>query len=99
MIEVRNLSLKDQITQGEGNIVSDMDGETVMMNIHNGSYYNLGRIGGRIWELITTPISAQELVEVLMTEYEVSRQECEEHVLGFLTRLGEEKLIRVGETA
>jgi len=32
----------------EGNIVSNMDGEKVMLSIKNGKYYNLGEIGGFI---------------------------------------------------
>ena len=28
-----------------------MDGEKVMLSINNGKYYNLGEIGGDIWEL------------------------------------------------
>ena len=34
----------------KGNIVSDMGGEKVMLSIENGKYYNLGEMGGEIWE-------------------------------------------------
>ena len=29
-----------------------MGGEKVMLSVKNGKYYNLGEIGGEIWELI-----------------------------------------------
>ena len=38
--------------QVKGNIVSDMGGEKVMLSVNKGKYYNLGEIGGDIWELI-----------------------------------------------
>lgn len=40
------INLDHYIVQSEGNIVSDMDGEKVMLSIKNGKYYNLGKIGG-----------------------------------------------------
>ena len=42
------LTVDAVIVQSEGFLVSDMDGEKVMLSIDNGKYYNLGEIGGRI---------------------------------------------------
>ena len=50
MITNQNISLNDEVSQREGNIVSDMGGEKVMLSINNGKYYNLGEMGGEIWE-------------------------------------------------
>lgn len=96
---MNNLSipLHHQFVQEQGNIVSDMDGDKVMMNIKNGKYYNLGPIGGRIWELLAQPKSAQDIVTTLMAEYEVEQAQCEEHVGAFLKHLMDEKLVHVGE--
>ena len=68
------------ISQKEGNIVSDMDGERVMLSIENGKYYNLGDLGGEIWDLIEKPISMQQLIERLLEQYEVEKSVCEAHV-------------------
>lgn len=89
------IPLSVQIVQGQGNIVSDMDGEKVMLNITNGKYYNLGEIGGHIWELISTPISVEELVATLMKEFDVEQEVCEEHTKIFLNHLLEEKIIHL----
>ena len=59
------------LVQNPGNIVSDMDGEKVMLSIQNGKYYNLGELGGEIWDLIKEPISTQELVHSLQSQYDV----------------------------
>ncbi|MEX2461049.1 MAG: lasso peptide biosynthesis PqqD family chaperone [Paenibacillaceae bacterium] len=97
MIESQSIPLNCRIMQSQGNIASDMDGEKVMMNIHNGNYYNLGIIGGRIWSLISAPISAAELVKTLMSEYDVEQKVCEANVASFLNHLLAEKLIYFGE--
>ncbi|RDW20417.1 lasso peptide biosynthesis PqqD family chaperone [Oceanobacillus chungangensis] len=87
------LSNQHWVSQVEGNIVSDMDGEKVMLSIQNGKYYNLGEIGGAIWERITEPISVDKLVAGLIDHYDVSQAECEEQVLSFLDKLLKEGLI------
>ena len=48
---MEHLSIHQCVGQVKGNIVSDMDGEKVMLSVDNGKYYNFGEIGGRIWEL------------------------------------------------
>ena len=57
MLNTQALTLETIIVQGKDNIVSDMDGEKVILSIQNGKYYNLGNIGGAIWDLINAPIS------------------------------------------
>lgn len=82
-------------SQKQGNIVSDMDGEKVMFSMEKGRYYNLGQIGGEIWDLIKEPISIQEITEFLVTQYEVDNSNCLEQVNTFLKQLIEEELIEV----
>lgn len=95
MIKSRH-SIKNQLyTQSPGNIVSDMDGEKVMLSVYNGKYYNLGEIGGVIWELIKEPLTVQELVTTLLSKYNVDQTECEEQVITFLIQLKKEGLINI----
>ncbi|MED3912181.1 lasso peptide biosynthesis PqqD family chaperone [Peribacillus simplex] len=93
MINASVLSKNKLITQNQGNIVSDMDGELVMLSIEKGNYYNLGVLGGEIWSLIERPITISDLIDKLMSQYDVSQQECEEEVLSFLSDLYNEGLI------
>lgn len=98
MIKNQSTTKSHLISQGQGNIVSNMDGEIVMLSIHNGKYYNLGELGGEIWELMNNPISIQELVTALQSRYDVGLTECEEQVATFLGHLSEEGLIRIEES-
>ena len=95
MINAQKVTLYSTIVQTPGNIVSDMDGEKVMLSIEKGKYYNLGVLGGVIWELIESPITGDELVKQLLEEYDVDQKECEEEVLSFLNHLKDEELITV----
>ncbi|NRD76973.1 lasso peptide biosynthesis PqqD family chaperone [Bacillus sp. BRMEA1] len=88
-----NFAKNDEFVRNEGNILSDMDGEKVMLSIQNGKYYNLGTLGGEIWDLIGEPISIQEIVATLQLMYDVDPAQCEEHVSLFLRQLVDEGLI------
>lgn len=97
MIRKQSILLYHTIVQGKGNIVSDMDGEKVMLSIQNGKYYNLGEMGGTIWDFIEKPRSVSQLVTALMSEYEVEQSTCEEQVVSFLELLLKENLVEVVE--
>jgi len=95
MIRQESIASDCVVVQKPGAIVSDMNGEKVMLSVENGKYYNFGKHGGRIWELIATPIAIPDLVSALMAEYEVDRETCERDVLKFLSALLHEKMIEV----
>lgn len=88
---------KQLISQVQGHIVSDMNGEKVMLSVENGKYYNLGRIGGDIWEFISSPITLDDLVVCLTEKYDVSVRECEIQVERFLEMLWNEGLVKFTE--
>lgn len=85
------------ITQASNLFVSDMDGEKVMVGIHSGKYYNLGHIGGRIWEIVQVPTLLTDLISILTAEYAISGQDCLEQVLPFLEDMNKEQLIVLSE--
>jgi hypothetical protein len=97
MKRMEHISLQDKVRQGEGTVVSEMDGEKVMLSIERGMYYNLGKIGGDIWGLMDKPVAVYQLVNQLTSVYEVDISECEAHVISFLEHLLKEELIRIGE--
>ncbi|NOV00220.1 lasso peptide biosynthesis PqqD family chaperone [Paenibacillus planticolens] len=96
MIKNESISLQDCVVQGKGNIVSDMGGEKVMLNVQNGKYYNLGEIGGKIWDCMEAPVSIGQLVTTLMLEYDVDQTECQQHVISFIAHMAEEGLVQIG---
>lgn len=96
-MSTQQISLDSIIVQSEGNIVSDMDGEMVMMSINNGKYYNLGIVGSDIWDLTKSPIKVIEVVSKLKEVYEVEEHECIQNVLSFLENLLKENIIQIKE--
>ncbi|KYG27649.1 lasso peptide biosynthesis PqqD family chaperone [Alkalihalobacillus trypoxylicola] len=87
------ISTEALVVQVEGNIVTDMDGDKVMLNISKGKYYNLGKIGGAVWELIKTPQTLESIVNKLVEEYEVEKEVCSLEVQSFLEDLKQQGLV------
>lgn len=81
------------LSRKSGIMTADMDGATVMMDIETGKYYNLGEIGGRIWELLETPMSVNDLINALTEEYDVSVEQCQADTVPFLVSLTERSLL------
>ena len=74
---------------------TDLNGEIVMMDLEKGRYFSLNGVGSRIWEIIEEPIGINKIVDSLLEEYDVSRNECEENVLEFLGKLDDANIIFV----
>ncbi|PRS39182.1 PqqD family protein [Bacillus sp. RJGP41] len=72
-----------------------MDGEKVMLSVQKGKYYNLGKLGGEIWDLMKEPVTIQELVTTLQSQYDVSQTECEKQVTDFINQLLEQGLVKI----
>lgn len=85
----------ETVVQAQGNLASNMNGETVMFRIESGKYFNLGQIGGRIWSLIESPITVEAIVTELTNEFDVTAEQCEAQVVDFLAQLAKEQLIVV----
>jgi hypothetical protein len=93
-MQTQAISPDQVVSQAKGNLVSNMDGEKVMMSINNGKYYNLGQVGGRIWEIIETPVSVDQITSTLLSEYDIDREACFSQVTAFLQLLLKEGLIQ-----
>lgn len=94
-MKTQQITLEKTIVQREGNIVSDMDGEKVMLSVQKGKYYNLGKLGGEIWDLMKEPVTIQELVTTLQSQYDVAQAECEEQVTDFINQMLEQGLVKI----
>jgi hypothetical protein len=63
--------------------------------MESGVYFGLDHVGVRIWELIQEPTTMNLLLEKLLTEYEVDRNVCRDHLEEFINDLYSRELIEV----
>jgi hypothetical protein len=82
------LAIKEQI-------YCNLNEESVILNLSDGTYYGLDEIGTRIWGLIQEPRGVSEIINLLLEEYNVERDRCEHDVLALLCDLGSKGLIEI----
>ena len=92
---MEGLSLDSTVARNAEIVTADMEGETVMMSIENGKYYNLGKMGTVIWGLLENPLTVEALICKLLDVYDVERERCERETLSFLRDLLREGIVAV----
>lgn len=70
-----------------------LDGEAVLLNLQNGVYYTLNRVGKTIWELFTGDQPLERILSALCERFDVTEDVAREDLIALVTRLRQEKLI------
>lgn len=83
------------VSVAENQVSSDLDGESVVLDLDQGIYYGMNELGSRVWQIIQNPVSVQEIIVTVQDEYEVDRERCKQDILSFLNQLDEQNLITI----
>lgn len=67
--------------------VTDLSGEKVMIDFSTGKYFLLKGVANDIWEFIQDPITIGEVLQRILSEYEIDEGTCREAVKQFLQQL------------
>lgn len=70
-----------------------IDGEAIIINLSNGTYYSMDGGGALLWELLQERRSVGEIVDALWARYDVSREAAQTDVHGLMAELLSERLI------
>ncbi len=76
---------------------TEVDGESVILDLEEGIYYGLNPVGARIWSEIQEPTAVEEITAAITTEYDVDRDQCRRDVISLLQDLEENDLIKIEE--
>ena len=90
-----SLTLETIVVAAPGQLSSTLGNEEVILNPETGVYYGLADVGARIWALLKEPCTIASICEVILAEYEVDRERCQQDVLALVSQLAEAQLIEV----
>lgn len=76
-------------------MVSDLAGDMVLLNLADGVYYGLDLVGAHIWRKIASSCTVREVVDDVITHYDVQPQQCEADVRAFLADLTAHGLVSI----
>lgn len=76
----------EKYSRVENIIDGELDNHQVIMHINSGKYFGLNPIGKRIWELIEKPKNIEEIIATLLSEYNISPDQCKVEVQEFMDK-------------
>ena len=97
-IETINIELNSIVVAAADQVSCDLEGDAAILNLKTGVYYGLDDIGASLWRMLNEPRRVDELVEALLGEYEVDREECQRDVIALLGELAVRGLVEVSDT-
>jgi hypothetical protein len=72
-----------------------LEGEVIVLNLVDGTYYSLDPVGARIWELVQTSRKVADVEATLLDEFEVEPERCRGDLVRLLEQLLELGLVEV----
>ena len=77
---------------------TEVDGEAVMMNTNDGTYWGLNVTSTDIWNLLDAPLSFEKIIDHLMGKYEVPLQDCRKETANVLMNMYIHGILKIQET-
>jgi hypothetical protein len=93
---VNDLSRRLQ-PRGEEVAAKVIDGEAIIINLANGIYYSMDKVGGLIWDMVQSGHSLEEIIQGVTEHYDVAREKVESDVLELVGEMLRENLVVVSE--
>lgn len=76
-------------------ISSDLGGEAVILNLQSGVYFGLNQVGAEIWKMVQEPKTVQQVKNMVLEQFEVEPQQCQEDIIALLQELEKNQLVTV----
>ena len=67
--------------------VTDLAGDKVMVDFETGKYFLIKGVGNDIWDMLQEETTPARIIEQLLSEYDVTPEECEASVMEFLSKM------------
>ena len=89
------LTLDAIVRRSDALLSTSLGDDVVMMDVEQGAYYGLEAVAARVWALTEQPLSVGSLCERLVTEYQISPEQCRQEVLAFLAELLNQHVVQI----
>lgn len=90
-----SIDIEAYMCRADGKISTELDGETVILDMESGVYSGLDGVATRLWELLETESTMATLVDHIVAEYDIDREACVADVRSFLSEMIDAGLVIV----
>ena len=85
------------IVATKSQVSCQLEGEAVILHLDQGVYFGLNEVGTTIWEFIQQPRTVDDVRRRVLEEYDVTPEQCERELTGFVESLAGAGLITVSD--
>lgn len=89
------ISFAERLILPEDVLISDVEGESVILNVNTERYFGLDEVGTRMLSVLTESNSVQTAYEALLEEYEVENDTLRRDLADLIDRLLGQGLLEV----
>jgi hypothetical protein len=70
-----------------------IDGEAIIINLANGVYYSMDKVGAFVWDLLQAGHTLENVIAAVVGHYDISREQAESNVQELVQELVQENLV------
>ena len=92
------ISFESRVRIPQDVLVSQLDGESVLLKLKSECYFGLDEIGTRIWDLLLASDSIQAAYETVLSEFDVDPEQLRADLTELVDSLVQQGLIEIAST-
>ncbi len=86
----------DTLLSADPQVLScDISGEAIILDPRSGTYFGLNAVGATIWSMLGTPHSFSQICEQILSDYDVTPEQCELETRELIEKLLNHRLARL----
>ncbi len=89
------ISISSVVIAGKDQVSCEFENEAAILNLRDSFYYGLDNVGAAVWKLVQEPRRVNEIVNLLLEQYEVDAERCTRDLLTLLSKLAALGLVEV----
>ena len=89
------MKLDQKITFSDTVFAQEVDGEMVLLDMNSENYFGLDAVGTDIWQAVQEHEKLEEVLNVLLEQYEVEEEVLKKDLFAFVEKLQESGLVEV----
>jgi len=94
-----SISFSDSVKIPDDVLISNLQDESVILNLDSERYYGLDSVGTRILSVLTTSESIEAAYNTLLQEYDVDRHALRQDLIALVENLVAQGLVKVSNAS
>ena len=90
-----SLSFNQRVKLSDNVLISDLQGESVILNVNSQRYYGLDKVGTRFLSVLSESDSIEQAFQALLAEYDVAADQLRADLSELLNDLRNQGLVEI----